>query len=225
MAFKRKRSDSELFAAFNSPARSDSSIESFDSPVSPSPMYPRPYVTPSHLPSRTMKRSRDNRPSENQIHQRTLNMLYSAQHKTQHAVGQTDDPSPSPFPAPAAARNTQKSLHSFWAIKSAPPSLDPSSSAPSVDRALLSPITCKDCGAGLGSSDGAADGMEIDDACTYGAGLSEADRSCGACGRHVCSHCSITNLGAQRRCLQCAGPTPWGARSGSGLMTSSMRFF
>lgn len=29
--------------------------------------------------------------------------------------------------------------------------------------------------------------------------------SCGACGKPVCSHCSITNLGEQRRCLTCAG--------------------
>ncbi|KAK2046777.1 hypothetical protein LZ31DRAFT_493204 [Colletotrichum somersetense] len=228
MAFKRKRSESDLFTSFTSPARSESSIESLDSPVSPSPMYPRGYVTPSHLPSRTMKRFRDNRPSENQIHQRTLNMLYSAQQQTQqHATNQARDADPEPFPGPApipAARNTQKSLHSFWTIKSAPPppSID-LSSAPSVNRAAaLFPISCEDCGAGLGSPDG---GMDVDDACGYyGAGF-EADRCCGACGRHICSHCSITNLGAQRRCLQCVGPTPWGARSGSALNTSAMRFF
>ncbi|KAK2023767.1 hypothetical protein LX32DRAFT_676403 [Colletotrichum zoysiae] len=230
MAFKRKRSESGLFTSFTSPARSESSIESLDSPVSPSPVYPRAYVTPSHLPSRTMKRFRDNRPSENQIHQRTLNMLYSAQQQAQqHATNQTRDAGPEPFPAPApapvsAARNTQKSLHNFWTIKSAPPppSTAPSS-APSVDpAAALSPISCEDCGAGLGSPDG---GMDVDDACGYYGAGSEADRSCGACGRHVCSHCSITNLGAQRRCLQCVGPTPWGARSGSALTTSAMRFF
>ncbi|KDN63485.1 hypothetical protein CSUB01_07575 [Colletotrichum sublineola] len=223
MAFKRKRSESELFASFNSPARSESSVESFDSPVSPSPMYPRAYVAPSHLPSRTMKRFRDNRPSENQIHQRTLNMLYSAQQQTQHVTSQAHDADPEPSPNPAAARITQKSLHSFWSIKTAAPSPDPSS-APSVDCAVLSPISCEDCGTGLGSSDGVADGMDIDDACSYGAGF-EADPSCGACGRHVCSHCSITNLGAQRRCLRCVGRAPWGVRSGSGLTTSSMRFF
>ncbi|EFQ30837.1 hypothetical protein CGRA01v4_12901 [Colletotrichum graminicola] len=226
MAFKRKRSESDLFTSFTSPARSDSSIESFDSPVSPSPMYPRAYVTPSHLPSRTMKRFRDNRPSENHIHQRTLNMLYSAQQQQpQHAISQARDADSEPSPVPAAARNMQKSLHSFWTIKSAPPPNPDPSSAPFVDRAALSPISCEDCGTGLGSSDGAADGMDIDDACSYGAGF-EADHSCGACGRQVCSHCSITNLGAQRRCLQCVGRTPWGATtSASGLTTSSMRFF
>ncbi|KAK1983324.1 hypothetical protein LZ30DRAFT_714603 [Colletotrichum cereale] len=224
MAFKRKRSESELFTSFTSPARSDSSIESFDSPVSPSPMYPRAYMTPSHLPSRTMKRFRDNRPSENQIHQRTLNMLYSAQQQTQYASSQAHDADdPEPSPAPAAARNTQKSLHSFWTINSAAPSPS-SSSSPPISRPALSPMSCDDCGTGLGSSDGAADGMDMDDACSYGAGV-EADPSCGACGRHVCSHCSVTNLGAQRRCLRCAGRTPWGTKSGSGVMTSSLRFF
>ncbi|GKT92064.1 LOW QUALITY PROTEIN: ORF21 protein [Colletotrichum tofieldiae] len=168
MAFKRKRSEAELFTSFNSPARSESSIESFESPVSPSPMYPRAYVTPSHLPSRTRKRFRDNRPSENQVHlppiasstfvneneclqttsvtERTLNMLYSAQQQSQHIINQTHDANLEPSPAPAA-RNTQKSLHSFWNIKSAAPSLSPSS-APSVDQAVLSPISCDDCGTG-----------------------------------------------------------------------------
>ncbi|GKT41619.1 uncharacterized protein ColSpa_01800 [Colletotrichum spaethianum] len=220
MAFKRKRSESELFTSFNSPARSESSIESFESPISPSPVYPRAYVTPSHLPSRTMKRFRDNRPSENQIHQRTLNMLYSAQQQGQYIINQTHDANLEPSPAPTS-RSTQKSLHSFWNIKSAAPSLSPSS-APSVAQAVLSPISCEDCGTGLGSSDGGMDGMDVDDAYNYGAGF-EADHSCGACGKHVCSHCSVTNLGEQRRCLRCAGRTAWGGRNSSSLTTSSMR--
>ncbi|KAJ0167796.1 hypothetical protein CTA2_114 [Colletotrichum tanaceti] len=224
MAFKRKRSDTELFASFNSPAGSDSSIESFECPVSPSPVYPRAYVTPSHLPSRTMKRFRDNRPSENQIHQRTLDMLYSAQQQNHHITNQLRDANLEPSsPAPAAARNTQQSLHSFWNIKSAAPSLS-AASAPPVDQAALCPVSCDDCGAGLGTSDdgGAPDGMDVvDDAYAYGAGF-EADHACGACGRHVCSHCSITNLGEQRRCLRCAGRTAWGDGSRAGLSTSSM---
>ncbi|WYZ44026.1 hypothetical protein EsH8_VII_000462 [Colletotrichum jinshuiense] len=222
MAFKRKRSASELFTLFSSPTGSDSSIESFEFPVSPSPVYPRAYAAPSHLSSRTMKRFRDNRPSEDQIHQRTLNMLYSAQQQNQHFTSQTNDSDPEPAPAPAE-RNTQKSLHSFWTIKSAAPSIA-TSSAPSLDQMTLNPMSCEDCGAGLGPSDGTADGMDVDDGYSYGAGF-EADHSCGACGRHVCSHCSVTNLGEQRRCLQCAGRTTWGGRGSTGQAPSSVRMF
>ncbi|KAK7433672.1 hypothetical protein Landi51_13834 [Colletotrichum acutatum] len=164
MALKRKRSESELVTIFPSPARSESSIESFESPISPSPIYPRVHATPSHLSSRTMKRFRDNRPSEEQIHQRTLNMLYSAQQRNQYpADHETNQSESSPVPA---ARNTQKSLHSFWNIKSAEPKFP--ASAPSTDQGMLSPMSCDDCGAGLGASDGAADGMDIDDGYSYG---------------------------------------------------------
>ncbi|KAL0934998.1 orf21 protein [Colletotrichum truncatum] len=211
MALKRKRSSSELVALFNSPARSDSSMESFDFPVSPSPVFPRAFAAPSHLPSRTMKRFRDNRPSEDEVHQRTLKMLYSAQQQNQHLA---NEPSPSPVPAPSA-RSTQKSLHSFWNISSAAPSVTRFTS-PSVDQTTLNPASCEDCGAGLGSS-GDADSMEVD---SYG-----GDSSCGACGKHVCSHCSVTNLGEQRRCLQCAGRKSWVAGSAPGWATSSVRMF
>ncbi|KAK0382112.1 hypothetical protein CLIM01_00527 [Colletotrichum limetticola] len=218
MAHKRKRSESELVTLFPSPARSESSIESFESPISPSPIYPRAHATPSHLSSRTMKRFRDNRPSEEQIHQRTLNMLYSAQQHNQYpadAGHETNQSEPTPVPA---TRNTQKSLHSFWNIKSAEPRCP--ALAPSVDQSALSPMSCDDCGAGLGASDGAADGMDIDDGYSYG-----VDHSCGACSRHVCSHCSVTNLGEQRRCLRCVGAAAGAARNGSGWPSSSMSIF
>ncbi|KAK1636282.1 hypothetical protein BDP81DRAFT_320422 [Colletotrichum phormii] len=220
MALKRKRSASEVVALFPSPARSESSIESFESPISPSFIYPRAHATPSHLSSRTMKRFRDNRPSEDQIHQRTLNMLYSAQQHKQHPADtdhETNQSEPSPAPA---ARNTQKSLHSFWNIKSAEPSS--SASVPSVDQAVLYSTSCDDCGAGLGASHGAADEMDIDDGYNYSYAVCH---SCGACGRHICSHCSVTNLGEQRRCLRCVGSTAGAARNGSGWPSSSVSIF
>ncbi|KAF6808381.1 orf21 protein [Colletotrichum plurivorum] len=123
MALKRKRSASELAAAFNSPARSDSSAESFDFPLSPSLAFPRAFATPSHLSSRTIKRFRDNRPSEEEVHQRTLNLLYSAQ---QHPEQIPAEPSPPPAPAPVP-RGTQKSLHSFWNIGSSAPRISAAS--------------------------------------------------------------------------------------------------
>ncbi|TDZ13438.1 hypothetical protein C8035_v004379 [Colletotrichum spinosum] len=199
MVLKRKRSDSELLPVFTSPARSDSSVESFDVPISPSLAFPRAFATPAHLPCRTMKRFRDNRPSEDEIHQRTLKMLYSAQH---HHQTLAHDSSPSPAPAPTA-RSTQKSLHSFWDIKSAAPTPSRTSSPP-VDQMMMDSVSCQDCGVGLGPSDHATDGMDIDGYM----GSSLADFSCGACGKHVCSCCSVTNLGEQRRCLRCADRRP-----------------
>lgn len=145
-------------------------------------------------------------------------MLYSAQQHNQYpadAEHETNQSEPTPVPA---ACNTQKSLHSFWNIKSAEPRC--SASAPFVDQSALSPRSCDDCGAGLGASDGAADGMDIDDGYSYG-----VDHSCGACSRYVCSHCSVTNLGEQRRCLRCVGVAAGSARNSSGWPSSSMSIF
>ncbi|KAJ0359335.1 hypothetical protein COL154_008364 [Colletotrichum chrysophilum] len=166
MALKRKRSASELVTLFNSPARSDSSVESFDFPISPSLAFPHGIATPSHLDSRTRKRFRDNRPSQEEVHQRTLQMLYSAQQQDQSMETEL---SSSPAPAPAVARNTQKSLHSFWNIKSAQPPVSRMASPPVHQRAL-SLTSCEDCGADLGSAD--ADGMDINGC--------ERDNACGA---------------------------------------------
>lgn len=67
------------------------------------------------------------------------------------------------------------------------------------------PTECEDCGQDLGGDDDAM--MDVDN-------MSGSEgTSCGACGKHVCSHCCITNLGEQRRCLGCAGTT---IKSGSG---------
>lgn len=45
--------------------------------------------------------------------------------------------------------------------------------------------------------------MDMDD---YGM---SADHACTACRKAVCSRCSVSNLGEQRRCLQCAGRDAW----------------
>lgn len=65
----------------------------------------------------------------------------------------------------------------------------------SVPRAT----NCDDCGGNLGDCN---DDMEID-------GYGGDDAACGACGKHVCFGCSVSNLGEQRRCLQCAGRKVW----------------
>ncbi|KAF6785569.1 orf21 protein [Colletotrichum musicola] len=210
MVLKRKRSGSELVTAFTSPARSDSSIESFDFPLSPSLAFPRAFATPSHVSGRTMKRFRDNRPSEEEVHQRTLNILYSAQQQPEQIPAET---APSPTPEAPVARGTQRSLHSFWNIRSSAPQIS-AASAPVVNQAALQPSSCEDCGAGLGPSDGS---MEVDGV--------EVEGSCGACGRHVCSHCSVTNLGEQRRCLRCARSRTWAPATTASGWPASMRIF
>ncbi|RGP64404.1 orf21 protein [Fusarium longipes] len=184
MAHKRKRSISELCA-------SPSSVSSFDSPPRAGNSIINPFAimasTPIHLHSRTMKKFRDNRPSAEIIHQRTLNMLYSAQNQHQHV----EIPSENTQAQPQTTRpeSTQQSLHRFWNISSAP-----SASTSTLDQTELAPSNCDDCGTSLSNSDG----MDVD-------GFDNEDHSCGACGKHVCFSCSVSNLGEQRRCLQCAG--------------------
>ncbi|KAM0222850.1 hypothetical protein ACHAPA_001381 [Fusarium lateritium] len=185
MAHKRKRSISELCS-------SPSSVSSFDSPPRAGNTLTNPFAImaagPIHLHSRTMKRFRDSRPSAEKIHQRTLNMLYSAQSQHQDAevpFEHTQTQSETTRP-----ESNQQSLHRFWNISSVP-----STTNSNLNQAELTPSNCDDCGAGLSGGD---DGMDID-------GLDNEDHSCGACGKHVCFSCSVSNLGEQRRCLQCAG--------------------
>ena len=93
--------------------------------------------------------------------------------------------------SPTSQNRTQSSLHRFWNLPSAPSVTLP---LPSVECAVSAPANCEDCGNGLV---GDGDSMDLDgDALGSG-------HACGACGKSVCFHCSITNLGEQRRCLHC----------------------
>lgn len=115
MVLKRKRSDSGLVfgsSTFLSPLGPGSSSFNFDA-ISAMDTARRGFFstrqpTPSHLPSRTLKRFRDNRPPESEVHRRstrtvscqpanshrpnptfasaehTLNLLYSAQQQHHH---------------------------------------------------------------------------------------------------------------------------------------------
>ncbi|KAG5922573.1 hypothetical protein E4U53_003692 [Claviceps sorghi] len=115
MHLKRKRSDPAL------PSSPPPSTNSAHSPAS------------VHASGRTLKRRRDDRPPEEQVHQRTLRMLYSAR--------QDAPPVPAPDePAPANHPPTQQSLHRFWRIRSAPSSGSP-------PRAPTPASACEDCGA------------------------------------------------------------------------------
>ncbi|KPM45934.1 hypothetical protein AK830_g616 [Neonectria ditissima] len=189
MVIKRKRSVSELLS---SPTSAPSS---FKSPPQNTALHNNPFAsinaTPLHLHSRTLKRFRDSRPSEDEVHQRTLNMLYSAQNQSQE---DSDTMSvPERHQEIAQPETNQQSLHRFWNISSTPA---PSASKQPMVQLARSPSTCDDCGAGI--SGGNNDLMNVD-------GRSHEGNSCGACGKHVCFSCSVSNLGEQRRCLHCAG--------------------
>ncbi|KAH8682498.1 hypothetical protein BX600DRAFT_45777 [Xylariales sp. PMI_506] len=232
---KRKRSSSELSfsssstgSAFNSPTRLGAEYIDMSmiaaTPI-PSPFSSRSLMaTPSHLHSRTMKRFRDSRPSEQEIHERTLNLLFSAAQKPTSAPLLQQQPTPVLAQRPAQQQQQQQqqkpqsSLHSFWKLpaSSAPP--QPRSTAisflsPAADSSLYGgPTDCQDCGRALrGACGGGDDGdysmdVDVDDGMQDDYG---GDAGCAGCGKHVCSHCSITNLGERRRCLGCAGRPVW----------------
>ncbi|KAI1392881.1 uncharacterized protein F4822DRAFT_392492 [Hypoxylon trugodes] len=206
MVLKRKRSESELSfsssSAFSSPPRPEL-FTPMDMDSSPIRRTSRS-STPAHLHSRTFKRFRDSRPSDEEIHQRTLNMLYTAQKQQiahqQHFNLASLAIQPQPQPATTHTQGGQASLHNFWKL---PSTAAPASAPVQTPITYEGPVNCEDCGQGLceGASD--EDSMDVD---SFG---TAAQTSCGGCGKHVCSHCSITNLGEQRRCLICAGKKVW----------------
>lgn len=135
--------------------------------------------------------------------ERTLNMLFAAQRQQNpsqpHEMSQPQHHVPvgaQPGPSSSLSPSHQTSLHSFWNLPSRP-----SASAESLPSITVdTPTECEDCGQNFGGDDDDAM-MDVDDI------SAPEGSSCGACGKHVCSHCSITNIGQQRRCLSCAGTT------------------
>ncbi|CAN8100817.1 unnamed protein product [Discula destructiva] len=219
MLLKRKRSEDELSSFSSSrmtgcpsPMRSDHEdvvMMDTDSPVSPRTVAFSPSMqnrsrscTPSHLPSRTFKRFRNGRPSEHEVHQNTLKMLYQAQQLPEppHHVFSPPTPTasmPSMPPPQAPPVPNQPSLHNFWKLptpaQSSPsPALSPIPAAETANQSTA----CEDCGVGLGEED-----AMVDD----GYGFETYINACSACSRAVCFSCSVGNLSEQRRCLRCAG--------------------
>lgn len=207
---KRKRSASELGSPPN-----NTIVD-----VSPHASYRAP---PPHLPSRTLKRYRDSRPSDDQVHRKfyewrahhsqaqnsclsaehTLSLLYSAQRRPErHQQDPLPDPQSSLAPDSSSTLGDQQTLHRFWTIDSASTS---AGSSPASDRPLPAetPSSCQDCGTSL-TEGGGGDSMDLD-----GFPFNSANTACGACGKHVCFACSVSNLGEAKRCLQCAGRRVW----------------
>ncbi|OAQ79514.1 hypothetical protein VFPFJ_10000 [Purpureocillium lilacinum] len=182
------------------------------------PVFGFPAMDPgrdAHLNSRTWKRSRSNRPSDDEVHQRTLHLLLSAQQQQQQHEQKTTSPQPSPYVADRGAplagtfrqhhqpqalpQRRQGSLHSFWAINSAPTAAPDSMTG--VQVYTQASRVCEDCGAALGAP-GGDDGMDID-------GGSSDMAPCGNCGKVVCFSCSVSSLGEEKRCLRCADRRVW----------------
>ncbi|KAI1077643.1 hypothetical protein F5B20DRAFT_583054 [Whalleya microplaca] len=228
MHLKRKRSESEFSfsssSTFSSPPRPDHfGFSAMLDSTSTSPIRP---TARSLVPSRTRKRFRDSRPSEQEVHQRTLNKLYAAQKQQQQQQQQeqlqqlsglhlhqstlsTPSHSRSQPQASHQPQGSQASLHNFWALPSAPPS-SPAGPPHGVAMTLPTdgPTECEDCGLSTAAGD-AGDAMMDMDLDPAGPGA-ETGGPCAGCGKHVCSHCSITDLGQrQRRCLICAGRKVW----------------
>ncbi|KAL3958474.1 hypothetical protein ACCO45_006636 [Purpureocillium lilacinum] len=99
----------------------------------------------------------------------------------------------------ALPQRRQGSLHSFWAINSAPTAAPDSMTG--VQVYTQASRVCEDCGAALGAP-GGDDGMDID-------GGSSDMAPCGNCGKVVCFSCSVSSLGEEKRCLRCADRRVW----------------
>jgi hypothetical protein len=140
----------------------------------------------------------------NLVAEHTLSMLYSAQRNQQlpHTPSQI-------LHASILTNNgiQQTSLHSFWALPSRTSSCassDAGASSPS-SAIMCQAANCEDCETPLLSADG--DAMDIDmDIDVQGTAL---DYACSRCQKLVCHRCAISNLGADRRCLMCAGKRMW----------------
>ncbi|KAK2589420.1 hypothetical protein QQS21_012902 [Conoideocrella luteorostrata] len=196
MTLKRKRSEPELCS---SPSSSSSIFSSPPSngmaEVNLLAFYNMPAA---HLNSRTFKRFRDNKPSDEQVHQHTLSLLYSAQQQNQHQDTQRTPTEPPLHAAITAPAGKQQSLHRFWRINSDP---TPIESPQAILKPIMTSSDCEDCGASLRASGGDSD-MAMDN-------FAAENIVCGACGKHVCFSCSVSNLGEEKRCLQCAGRRVW----------------
>jgi len=225
MVLKRKRSDSEISSSsslLSSPLSSSMMvIDNF---------HPNQISTPSLFSSRTRKRHRDNRPSESDVHrmhptflsaqsstlipstEHTLSLLFSAQQnpQSQHSSPPIFQSQPPVEFLPSSIHTSQQSsLHSFWRIPSSGRQSSPSSnSSSSTNTPNIAPVmdtfqatNCEDCDAALNPADN-GDAMDVD--MMIDLDIPGGNHACTSCGKQVCHSCSVSNLGAERKCLHCA---------------------
>ena len=245
MALKRKRSTATFTSssAFPSPSTSSDSTTSLpffynqskaiDPPLThakPTWSFPtydssdghdsnEPSNLSSHLNSRTRKRHRDDRPSEQSIYgvsrclstgfymttladvccvaASTISRLYEAQRQHPHAEPILSQPiSAMPMAGVAASgiigAKQKSNLHSFWRIRSEPVASSMAMEVDSVTSSTESLMRCEDCDGSIRRDD---DTMDLDD------GASDQGSACAICRRHVCDRCAV--LGNERICLGC----------------------
>ncbi len=133
----------------------------------------------------------------------TLTMLFSAQKNTQAPPKLSQAPVP---PAVAPDHRQQASLHSFWNLPSRPSSCGSStaSTSPPPPANIFQATNCEECDVALVSVDGDAMDTDMDiDMC------GSTEYGCSRCGKQVCHRCTVSNLGADRTCLICAGKRTW----------------
>ncbi|KAI9810042.1 MAG: hypothetical protein M1827_006740 [Pycnora praestabilis] len=212
MAHKRKRSSSLSFASpqSNSSNASTSAIDERCSSSSPTPL-PQPFFTQAadaflnktwddrsrHLSSRTRKRFRDNRPSEEIVYENTLQKLFFARPSASPIPSHPH--SPQSLAAPSLSQKPpppQSSLHAFWSLPRPQPPPTTTVHTPRISSPMqVSDHHCEDCDTPLLPLDDGIDAMDVD-------GLSGDAQMCGSCGKRVCDTCAV--LGDERTCLECA---------------------
>ncbi|MCJ1379906.1 hypothetical protein MMC17_003009 [Xylographa soralifera] len=160
-------------------------------------------ITPPHLPSRTRKRFRNNRPADSSIHENTYQKLYHAQRFPPSmpvaAIPRTPSDSSNSSRKPSIS---QASLHNFWTF----PHRSSTSRHASTDNhpshhQNIEKITCQDCDACLDMVVGEY-AMDVE---MGGIGISveESEYACRDCARRVCDMCAVVTPGEGRECLQC----------------------
>ncbi|KAF2743651.1 hypothetical protein M011DRAFT_410084 [Sporormia fimetaria CBS 119925] len=153
----------------------------------------KPGLESADLGSRTRKRYRDNRPDEREIHETTLQKLFSAQRHLPDPIISTSPPPPCVQPQPV-----QKStLHAFWNIR-APPVEPPPTLVSSLSQGTWDGTRCEECDAPLRNE---IDG-DVDMCMEIGNSSVASQWACAECGKSVCATCSV--VGEKRCCLQCA---------------------
>lgn len=253
MLLKRKRSDDELsclgggIGYSSSPIRSDNGdtvMMDTDSPISPrttvlamspSVQHRSRSCTPSHLPSRTFKRLRNGRPSEEEVHREytlipspariykglttwgladsTLKMLYQAQVQPQqqrpyHIFSPPACASADSMPTMPPAPSPQPSP-----VQNQPslhsfwklPCAQPAQTAASTITTSIAVAAPPTPTRATACEDCGVALSEEDAMMDDGYGFEAYINFCSACSRAVCFSCSVSNLGEQRRCLLCAG--------------------
>ncbi|CCU81860.1 hypothetical protein BGHDH14_bgh02244 [Blumeria hordei DH14] len=176
IGLKRKSSDLENYnqgAPFGSP----NPKLAINSELSTSYLSTRPL-----LPSRTRKRFRYDRPSEPEIHTQST-----------QPNDELDENSTTPLLSECPSK--QSNLHAFLRIPLT--SGNPLTSKMSLPtrssiNTYSDKMICHDCDTPLEND------QERSSLYIY-----ENDHACTSCGKYVCHSCSISNLGLDRKCLNC----------------------